>query len=59
MTNNPQMPLRPEDPDEVNPDMPLMKDADGDEKLDPDAADELIDSAEADRIAAETESREE
>lgn len=54
MTNNPMVPLVPEDPDdnETVPDAALREE-DGRETLDPDAADELVDSAEADRIAAE------
>ncbi|GAB6856108.1 hypothetical protein [Microbacterium xylanilyticum] len=54
MTNNPQMPLVPEDPEQELSDPPLMEDADGDEELDPDRNDDHIDSAEADRIASET-----
>jgi hypothetical protein len=54
MTNNPQMPLSPEDPDQELFEPPLVEDADGDEKLDPDRNDDQIDSAEADRVAAET-----
>lgn len=54
MTNNPQMPLIPEDPEDELSDPPLVEDSDGHEKLDPDRNDEQIDSAEADRIAAET-----
>ncbi|GAA4483806.1 hypothetical protein [Microbacterium panaciterrae] len=57
MTNNPQMPLIPHDA-EQDPDVPLMQDAGGDEKLDPDANEDLVDSAEADKLAAETETRE-
>ena len=54
MTNNPMVPLVPEDPDDESvPDAALREEADGRETLDPDAADELVDSAEADRIAAE------
>lgn len=59
MTNNPQMPLSPEDPDLEGPDVPLMQDDDGDEKLDPDVDDDQVDSSEADRLAAEDQSPEE
>lgn len=58
MTNNPQLPLSPEDPEQDGPDVPLMKDADGKAKLDPDANEDLIDSSEADRIAADGDARE-
>lgn len=54
MTNNPQMPLVPEDPEDELSDPPLVEDPDGHEKLDPDRDDDGLDSAEADRIAAET-----
>ncbi|WP_292720349.1 hypothetical protein [Microbacterium sp. 13-71-7] len=57
MTNIP--PLVPADPNEENPEEPLMEDAEGHEKLDPDADQDRIDSAEADRLAAESDSREE
>ena len=58
MTNTPPMPPIPEDPDQENHERPLVEEPDGDEKLDPDANDDLIDSAEADRIAAEGDARE-
>ncbi|MBN9157129.1 MULTISPECIES: hypothetical protein [unclassified Microbacterium] len=59
MTNNPAMPLIPEDPeDPENADSPLVEDPDGDEKLDPDLNEDLIESAEADRIAAERDTQE-
>jgi hypothetical protein len=56
MTNNPQVPLSPEDPEDS--DVPVMQDDDGEEKLDPDLNEDLIDSSEADRLAAESETRE-
>lgn len=53
MTNtSPILPL-PED-DEGAGDTPTVDD-DGEQKLDPDAADDLIDSADADRLAVEGE----
>ncbi|MDA4895900.1 hypothetical protein PFZ55_54545 [Streptomyces sp. MS2A] len=53
MTNNPMLPLVPEDPDDEGIPEAVLREEDGRETLDPDAADELVDSAEADRIAAE------
>ncbi|MGN8026230.1 hypothetical protein [Microbacterium sp. 22242] len=54
MTNNPPMPLVPEDPEDELSDPPLVEDADGEEKLDPDQNEDRVDSADADRLAAET-----
>ncbi|SHJ29546.1 hypothetical protein SAMN02745244_02174 [Tessaracoccus bendigoensis DSM 12906] len=53
MSNNPIVPpVGPRDPDDVVPEM-AMREVDGEDKLDPEASDDLISSAEADRLAAE------
>ncbi|WP_197061060.1 hypothetical protein [Microbacterium mangrovi] len=55
MTNaNPNFPLVPSDDDESEH---ATKEVDGEKVLDPDADPDLIDSAEADRLAAEEDDR--
>lgn len=53
MSNNPIVPpVGPRNPEDVVPEM-AMREVDGEDKLDPEASDDLISSAEADRLAAE------
>ncbi len=51
MSNNPTVPLVPEDPDDDLSSEAPVQEVNGQEVLDPDADDDLIDSADADRLA--------
>ncbi|MDT0157429.1 hypothetical protein Q9R19_07325 [Microbacterium sp. ARD32] len=51
--SNPTPAYLPEDPDFDDQPDPATREVDGEEVLDPDADPDLIDSAEADRLAAE------
>jgi len=50
--SNPNLPAMPLPGDDLPEDVPTVEEPDGEERLDPDADQDRVDSADADRVAA-------